>query len=158
MNTPMEIDRAAPVQATAELVIEAPPEVVWATLADIASWPEWNPDVARAALNGALAAGTTFSWKAGGMAIESQLVAVMKPGTLGWTGRTFGTRAVHMSFFKAHERGTRAVTEESFAGPLPWLLRGMMRKMLKRSLASGLEVLKAEAERRASSAPPAPRT
>lgn len=144
-----EIDRAAPVQAAASVFIAAPPESVWSVLADIASWPDWNPDVARTALHGPLEVGSRFDWKAGGMPIRSVLMAVSAPGVLAWTGTTMGIRAVHVSRFVARDDGTEAVTEESFAGILPSLFRGAMRGMLKKSLAAGLASLKAESERRA---------
>lgn len=147
------IDRNAPVQATAQLVIAAPPGLVWDVLADIGAWKDWNGDVSRAELHGDLTPGASFSWKAGGMAIESILLATERPGMLGWSGRTMGIQAVHLSRFHEQGAGTLAVTEESFAGFLPWLLRGPMRRMLQRSLLNGLEALRQECERRAAASP-----
>jgi hypothetical protein len=142
------INWAAPATASAELLIEAPSEVVWSTLVDIESWPAWNPDVESAEVHGALAEGVAFSWKAGGMSIESRLEDVSSPSRLAWTGTTLGTRAIHVSRFISVGDQTRAVTEESFEGPLPWLLRVPMRKVLAASLSRGLVALKAESERR----------
>jgi hypothetical protein len=47
---------------TAEHVIEstARPAAVWALWADVARWPEWNDDLARAELSGPFAAGSTI--------------------------------------------------------------------------------------------------
>ena len=144
----VSINTEAPATASAELLIGAPVEVVWSTLADIDSWPEWNPDVASAHVHGDLVRGTAFSWKAGGMSIESRLEEVSAPTRLAWSGATLGTRAIHVSRFAAEGNQTRAVTEESFEGLLPWLLRIPMRKMLAQSLSSGLAALKMESERR----------
>ncbi|MFH1311962.1 MAG: methyltransferase domain-containing protein [Candidatus Eisenbacteria bacterium] len=143
-----EINRRAPVQAQAEVFIDAAPEVVWSTLADIESWVDWNSGIARASLHGPLANGTRFSWKAGGMSIESEILNVSKPTLLAWSGSTFGARAVHVSHFTAKAGGTTAVTEESFDGFLPWLLRGPISRMLTGSLERGLDALKSESERR----------
>jgi uncharacterized protein YndB with AHSA1/START domain len=139
----------SPVRAEDEILIDAPVDVVWSTLADVESWPRWNLDVSRASLHGPLESGTAFSWKAGGMPLESRLRDVSRPGKLSWTGVTFGIRAFHVSSFSPSANGTMTVTEESFDGFLPWLLRGPMRSMLSRSLARGLDALKAESERRA---------
>lgn len=141
-------DRKAPVQASARTRIAAPPELVWSVLADIAAWPQWNRDVARAQLRGALAAGTRFDWKAGGLPIRSVLLAVERPGTLAWSGTTLGIKAVHVSRFVGEGEGTEAVTEESFDGLLPRLFRGPMNRTLEKSISSGLEALKEECERR----------
>ena len=63
----LRINRDAPATALAELHIDAPVQIVWSTLADIESWPDWNPDVSSASIQGPIADGTVFRWKAGGM-------------------------------------------------------------------------------------------
>ena len=92
----MEINTDAPAVARGEIEVAAPPEVVWAVLTDIAAWPSWNPDVKSAALDGPLAAGTQFRWKAGPGTITSTLQSVEAPRRIEWTGTTFGIKAVHV--------------------------------------------------------------
>ena len=46
--------------AEAALDIDAPPERVWALLADVPGWPHWNAGVASATLHGPLASGSHF--------------------------------------------------------------------------------------------------
>ena len=69
----MEINNNAPAVAHAEVEAAAPPESVWAVLAEIDKWPRWNPDVKSASLAGPLAPGTQFRWKAGPGTITSTL-------------------------------------------------------------------------------------
>ncbi|MGD2082170.1 MAG: SRPBCC family protein [Chromatiales bacterium] len=145
----MDINRDAPVVASAEALIEAPVDLVWSLLIDIDGWPRWNPAVERAALDGPPQAGTAFRWKAGGASIASRLEAVRRPAHLVWTGRTRGIRAVHAWHLRAEEGGTRVRTEESFDGVWLRLLAGPMRRMLASSLEQGLGALKGAAERRA---------
>lgn len=38
----------------------APAQVVWRLWADVPSWPEWNPDISHAELQGPFAAGSTI--------------------------------------------------------------------------------------------------
>ncbi|MCB9915030.1 MAG: SRPBCC family protein [Planctomycetes bacterium] len=150
MDLANELERhaRAPVRASARAHVAAPPDVVWSTLADVASWPTWNGAVARAALDGALAVGATFRWKAGGLSIRSRLLEVARPGALSWCGRSLGLRAVHRTRFEPDAGGTLVTVEESFDGLLPRLLRGPSRRALERAVQDGLASLKAESERR----------
>ncbi len=145
----MEVDQKAPVIADATVEIAAAPEVVWETVADLERWPAWNPDVKTMSVDGPVADGTTFRWKAGPGTISSTLRSVERPTELGWTGKTLGIAAVHVWRFESIDGGTVARTFESWTGWLPRLLRGLMRKQLQQSLEGGLPHLKAEAERRA---------
>jgi Polyketide cyclase / dehydrase and lipid transport len=59
----MEINSNAPIISCHELRISAPLETVWRVHTQIDSWPDWNPDIAKATLTGPLAVGTVFHWK-----------------------------------------------------------------------------------------------
>ena len=54
---------------------------VWQLWSDVASWPRWNAGVARAALHGAFASGSTFEMQLpdGGPLLQSRLLDV-QPG------------------------------------------------------------------------------
>jgi uncharacterized protein YndB with AHSA1/START domain len=145
----VEIDTSAPATAHAEATIAAPPESVWEVLTDVAGWPSWNPDVKSAALEGPLAVGTRFRWKAGPGTITSTLQVVEPPRSIGWTGTTLGIKATHVHRLEGTNGDTVVTSDESWDGLLVRLLRGPMRKTLQRSLDGGLGALKAEAERRA---------
>src|SRR5205823_4600668 len=127
------------------------PEIVWDVLADINGWPRWNPAVTEAALSGPLAPGPTFRWKAGPGGITSTLRQVAPPRVLAWTGKTFGIDAIHVYRLEARDSGTVVRTAESWEGWPARLFRGRMQKMLEDGLGPGLDALKAEAERRATS-------
>jgi uncharacterized protein YndB with AHSA1/START domain len=145
----VEVNSDAPAFASAETVIAAPPQTVWDVLADLERWPEWNPDVRSVAVEGPVAPGTRFRWKAGPGTITSTLQQADRPLSIAWTGTTMGIRAMHAWRLEPRDGGTLARTEESFEGLLARLLRARMQRMLQRSLDSGLDHLKAEAERRA---------
>jgi uncharacterized protein YndB with AHSA1/START domain len=147
----MEIPRDAPVIASTEGEIAAPPEVVWDVLADFESWPKWNPDVNSIELEGPVAVGSVFRWKTGPSRITSTLEAVERPSELGWTGKTFGAKAVHVWSFEPRGDGTIVRTTESFEGMLPRLMRKRMQKVLDEALESGLSHLGTEATRRSAS-------
>lgn len=146
--TAASVDLDAPVRASAEGWIAAPPERVWDVQADLRTWPRWNPAVSRIDLRGPLEPGTVFTWKAGGLPIRSVLREVDRPRRLAWSGRAPGIRAEHVWVFSEEGQGTRVETEESFSGLLPRILPGLMGRMLARSLEEGVEALRAECERR----------
>ncbi len=145
----VEINRSAPATASGELDIAASPEVVWDVVSDIEAWPSWNPDVRTARLEGPLAVGSVFRWKAGGASLTSTLRVVDPPRELSWSGRTMGIRAIHVFRFEPNDGGTFARSEESWEGLVPTLLRGYSRRTLDRGIRGVLRLLKEEAERRA---------
>jgi hypothetical protein len=143
------IDERAPVVGASEILVAADPETVWDVLAAVDRWPDWNPDVKSASIEGELAEGTRFRWKSGPGTITSTLQRVERPGVIAWTGRTFGIDAVHVWWLDADDGATRVRTEESFDGVLARLFRRPLRKTLARALDRGVRHLKAEAERQA---------
>jgi uncharacterized protein YndB with AHSA1/START domain len=148
----MDINASAPAVARGEIEVAAAPEIVWRVLTDIANWPSWNPDVKSATLEGLLAAGTQFRWKAGPGTITSTLQNVEPPRRIDWTGSTFGIKAIHVHQLEQRGSTTLVRSAESWDGLVARLLRGAMTKRLQEALDSGLRHLKSEAERQATSA------
>jgi uncharacterized protein YndB with AHSA1/START domain len=142
------IDETAPVVGSSEIEIAATPEVAWDVLTAIEEWPSWNPEVKSASMEGGLGEGTEFRWKAGPGTITSRIEDVERPRRIVWTGKTFGIKAVHVHTLEARNGGTFVRTEESYDGLAARLFRSRLQKTLDEALQSGLEHLKAEAERR----------
>jgi uncharacterized protein YndB with AHSA1/START domain len=146
----VDVERSAPAVAAAEAEIAADPQTVWDVLTAFESWPSWNPGATSVSLQGGVAEGAVFRWKAGRATITSTLRKVEPPRFVGWTGKTAGIKAVHVWHIDPVAGGTRVRTEESWEGFLVRVLRGRMKKDLQSALDDGLTHLKAEAERRAS--------
>ncbi|MGH2554554.1 MAG: SRPBCC family protein [Actinomycetota bacterium] len=142
----MEANRAAPVYSEGMIEIAASAETLWDLMADIRGWPRWNPDVNQVSLQGEVAEGTVFRWKAGPGTITSILRLLDRPRALGWTGRTFGIDAIHVWRFEPRGATTIASMEESFDGLTARLFRRRLQKQLDTSTRKGLENLKAVAE------------
>ena len=121
-------------------------ETVWNLLTDVNSWPDWHPGVTHAHLDGPFAAGAIFQWKANGVKIVSTVQETEPYRHIGWTGKAFGTEAVHTWTLIAKENGVLLKTEESFDGWLVKLFTGMMQKSLEKALDVWLVSLKAKAE------------
>jgi len=138
----------APVKSSAEIDIEAPPQVVWDVLTRFENWPNWNPDVKSMSFPGPLAPGSEFRWKAGPGTIVSTLDRIEPPRHIAWRGRTLTINAYHEWWLEPRHGGTHVRTEESFFGLLARLLRGTLQKTLDKAFEGGLEYLKHEAERR----------
>jgi uncharacterized protein YndB with AHSA1/START domain len=95
------INEAARVKARSSSFINAPPEQVWSVLSDLRRWPEWNTDVSTMSMDGPLAQGTRFRWKAGGFTINSQLIEVSPRSRITWSGRMIGVSAIHIWHLEA---------------------------------------------------------
>ena len=128
--------------------ISADAETVWKVLATIDHWPDWNPDIKSVSLEGSVAKGTKFQWKAGRWKIVSVIQNVKRARLLAWTGRMMGIKAVHTWHMEPRGAGTLVVNEESWQGPAARLFRRSLQKALDKANVSGLSHLKAEAERR----------
>ena len=144
-----EINEGAPIVLGGEVQIAAPPEIVWDVLTKIDGWPSWNPEVKSASLEGDLAPGTVFRWKAGSSRLVSRLLHVEPPGEIAWTGKAMGLNVIHVYGLEPSNGGTSVRTHESVEGLTARLFRGPIKKRMDSAIDVGLRSLKAEAERRA---------
>jgi hypothetical protein len=144
----IEINEEAPVVGACETEISATPELVWQVLTGIDNWPRWNPEVKSAFLEGDLAEGTGFQWKAGPGTIRSTITHVEPPRMIAWTGKTLGIKAIHIHVLEPRDGTTLVKTQESYDGLVARVFPGQLQKTLDRALDDGLRHLRAEAERR----------
>jgi hypothetical protein len=144
----MDINRKAPVIAAGEIEVAADADTIWSIMTAIDRWPDWNPAVRSASLDGELLSGAKFRWKSSHATIVSTLQHVKRPKLLVWTGETFGIAAIHIFRLEQKDGKTVVTTEESWNGLLSWIFRVSMKNMLQKSIVDGLRYLKGEAERR----------
>jgi hypothetical protein len=147
---PAGVDEQAPVVGSGEIEIAAPPEAVWEVLTAFEAWPSWNREVKSISVEGPVAEGMVFRWRAGPGTITSTIGRVEPPRVIAWSGKTLGIRAIHYWWLEPRDGKTFIRTKESFDGLAARLFHGRLQKSLDRSLADGLRHLKAEAERRSS--------
>jgi len=146
----VSVNEEAPVLAKAKIEIDADPDTVWDVMADIESWPNWNPDVKLCLAHGELKAGTQFQWKAGLGNISSVLQTVKPPHLLAWTGKMMGLNAIHVCEIESIEGTTMVKTAESWEGMVSSEMHDKMQETLEELLQSCLHHLKAEVERTSS--------
>jgi|SRR5262249_10225098 len=142
----MQINETAPVVSKHHVTVAAPLQKVWRLLADIDNWPNWNPAVTSAHLDGEFKTGATFRWKSGGVTIVSAIQQIEPMTRLVWTGRAIGTQVVHVWTFTQCDEGVTVSTSESFEGWLVRLMLKTMRRTLDQSLVAWLQALKKCAE------------
>ncbi len=141
------INENAPVKAKESIQIDADPEKVWNILSDINNWDKWNSDIKYAKLNGELKAGTTFNWNNGGNKIKSTLHTVTPFKEIGWSGKAFGSFAIH-NFTLSNVNGkTELLIEESMEGLLMRLFRGFMQNTLEDGINKWLTQIKEVVEK-----------
>ena len=146
MSIPTGIDSDAPVRASHEIDINAPPDTVWRLHADVNSWPAWQTDITAAHIVGAFQPGTSFEWTSYGFTVISTIYAVAERARVLWGGTAGGITGVHEWVFSRTPTGVHVTTEESFAGdPVQSDVTGMQ-SALDGSLVAWLRHLKAAAE------------
>lgn len=141
------INENAPVKAKKSIQIDASPPQVWELLSDIDNWRKWNQDIKESKINGPLAAGSTFDWKSGGTKIHSTLHTVTPNKELGWSGKAFGSFAIHNWTLTDVNGATEVVVEESMDGALMRFFRGFMQNTLENGMNKWLMQLKEAAEK-----------
>jgi hypothetical protein len=147
VSQPEQAELEGAVYGTAEIDVDAPVETVWRVLTELEKWPSWNPDVTSMTVDGPLAPGTVFRWKAGPRTIVSTIQRVEPARSVVWSGKTLGVKATHAWHFEQVGKQTHVLTEEALRGVVARLLRGSLQKTLDAALENGLKNLKAEAER-----------
>ncbi len=148
------INERAPVVGKSEIEIAAAPEAVWEVLTAFERWPSWNKDVRSMSMQGPVAEGSVFRWKAGPGTITSTIRLVEPPRRIAWTGKTLGVKAIHFWHLEPRDGKTLVRTEESYEGLVARLMRGSLQKTLDTALADGLRYLKAEVEGRGAAPSP----
>jgi hypothetical protein len=141
-----------------EIEIEAPPDAVWAQLADLGGYEEWNPFITRA--EGSAKAGQRLSLRmqpSGGraMTIRPTVTAASEGSTFEWLGH-LGVPGVfdgrHRFELSPTPTGTHVVQRESFRG----LLVRPLRRALDTGTLAGFEAMNAALRRRVLEADPKP--
>ncbi|MGW7696474.1 SRPBCC family protein [Streptomyces asiaticus] len=146
MIYPTTIDEDAPVVAGRTIRIAAPLERVWQLHTGIGSWPDWQPAITEARLDGPIASGTTFHWVTAGMSINSTVYAVDAPHRILWGGPAHGITGVHEWTFTEDSDGVVVRTRESWAGAPVDADRDNLAAALDGSLSTWLDALKKAAE------------
>jgi uncharacterized membrane protein len=140
------IQSDAPIQASVEIVIQAPVEKVWNLITGVNDWPKWQTAIKEAHIDGPIASGTTFTWSAGAANIHSKLALVTPREQIAWTGSALNAKAVHVwKLERLPGNTTRVTTNESMSGFL--LTRFYSSEELESSDRFWLDQLKHEAER-----------
>jgi uncharacterized protein YndB with AHSA1/START domain len=111
----------------AETTIDAPPERVWETLADLRRMPEWSPELVRMVplKRGGLKVGQQYLGINRRRAViwpSRSVVAVVDPGrSLAWDTRTSGARWIYE--LESQGAGTRVVHRRPVPRRIAWISR-----------------------------------
>jgi uncharacterized membrane protein len=108
---------SAPLQFEGQVTINAPPDKVFAVLADVQDWPNWQRDIAGTAIGIQVGVGTPFAWETGGVNIHSVLQRYIPGQSIAWTGTVVNFHAIHIFDLAPGPNGTTIVTmRESMTG------------------------------------------
>lgn len=141
------INNHAPVKCSKTIVIDASIEKVWSVMTDINNWPNWQKDISKSNLNGALQPNATFDWKTGGVKIHSTLHTVNPCKEFGWTGNTLGLFAIHNWTLTETNGKTNVSVDESMEGFLTKIFKGSFNKSLQKGMLNWLVLLKQTCEK-----------
>ncbi len=124
----------APVFAHNEIVSVRPVRDLWPALIRAARWPEWYAhatDVQGIGPGEDLVLGRTFRWKTLGVRVTTTVTELVPNKALAWSGTARGSRGYHRwALYPTPDGGSRIVTEEVQAGPVPTMLAARLRKNL----------------------------
>ncbi|QQS28204.1 MAG: SRPBCC family protein [Sphingobacteriales bacterium] len=143
----IEINKDAPVKCSKTITINSSVEKVWSILTNIDNWGTWQTDITNPKLNGVLKPGTTFNWKTGGVKILSTIHTVKPNSLFGWTGKAFGTFAIHNFELSRKDDLTSVTVQESMEGFLVKLFKNSFKNNLEKGMNSWLDLLKKECEK-----------
>ena len=136
--------------ARAAVDIAAPQREVWTVLADIGSWPTWNPAVRYAVCDSQLdlEVGTRFRFSTELGTLKCRITHVDAPYMLSWKARVLllGERVTWR--LEPSEEGTHVEVQAQMTGPVSRLFRRRLDARLQRVMDSLVQLLRLEAEAR----------
>jgi len=138
----------APVSAHAQIDIAADEREVWTVIADIASWPTWNPAVREAVFEAELETGARFRFSTAFGSMKCRLTEVDAPHTLSWQGRLMAMRQRQTWRIEPRQEGegTHVTTDATMTGLSARLFRVRLNERLQGELDALVHLLKLEAE------------
>ncbi len=138
----------APVSAHAQIDIVADEREVWTVIADIASWPTWNPAVREAVFEAELEAGARFRFSTVFGSMKCRLTEVDVPHTLSWQGRLMAMRQRQTWRIEPRQEGegTHVTTDATMTGLGARLFTVRLNGRLQGELDALVHLLKLEAE------------
>ncbi|MEO9484515.1 MAG: SRPBCC family protein [Ekhidna sp.] len=113
-----KINENAGIRDSHSIIINADIDKVWDVLVDMENWPEWNPDVKKVTVEGAVEEGANFKWVQGRTHGQSQIQCVQKPSTLSWTSKAKLVKRIYVWSLESDENQTIATVSASFQGTL----------------------------------------
>jgi uncharacterized protein YndB with AHSA1/START domain len=129
---------------TISLDIAAPPERVWAVVADVERWPEWTPTVSQVTRleSGPLAPGSRARIRQPRLPPAVWRVSELVPGrSFTWVNRSPGVRVIARHSVEPAGQGARITLSLDFAGILGPLVARWTRGLNQRYLALEAEGL-----------------
>ena len=142
----ININKEAPVIASNEILINSTVDKVFSVLTGINNWHIWQSSVTKSQINGKIAEGSKFKWKAGGISYNS-IIHTCKNDAFGWTGTTIGAYAVHNWYLIENDGKTLVKVEESLEGLVINIMKKAMQKKLPEMMKKNLIELKSECEK-----------
>ena len=122
----MNTNENAPVILKKQILINQKPDKVWNVLTEINQWKYWNSKITVSKIQSPLSLGNHFNWKVNGTNIQSKIVLLESNKSFGWTGKTFGAKAIHLWYLEETEKGTLVKVEESMEGFIIYLFKKRM--------------------------------
>jgi uncharacterized protein YndB with AHSA1/START domain len=133
----------------ATIDIEAPPETVWAVLADVERWPGWTPTMTwvRWLDGGALAVGSAARIKQPRLPATTWRVTRVEPGrSFVWAASRAGVTTVAEHRLTPQPDGVAVHLGIRQSGPLAWLVGLFASRMVGRYPGMEAEALKQRCE------------
>ncbi|MER7013351.1 SRPBCC family protein [Saccharopolyspora sp. NPDC000359] len=116
------------------VVISAPPDEVWAVLADVPGWPGWTPTVnSVVALDDGLQVGHRFRVEQPGVPAAVWHVVEVEPGSsFSWATRFAGGRMVASHWIRPTGDGSEVRLRITYSGGLAPLLTPLVSRRIRR--------------------------
>lgn len=136
-------------KAQAEVDIAASEREVWTVLADIASWPTWNPAIRHAMRDEQLEVGTRFRFSTELGTLKCRVTRIDAPNLLSWKGRVLLLGERQTWRLEPGPAGTHVSVVGEMTGPVSRLFGRRLDARLQRVLDAVVQLLRLEAEVRA---------
>ena len=135
--------------AYTEIDIAASEREVWTVLADIASWPTWNPAVRHAVCDETLEVGSRFRFSTEIGTLSCRMTDVDAPRRVSWKGRVLVLGERQTWLLEPSPTGTRVSVHAEMTGLASRLVKRRLEERLQGVLEALVQLLRLEAEVRA---------